>query len=451
MLNPEFRRYLWTELSPHKLVAMPVVLGAAFALAEVSGAGLAMPASIGFTLIVCFWGTRNAAAAVTGEVTGGTWDSQRLSALDAWTMAWGKLFGSTIFAWYGGLICLAVYAADSVGQVSLAAIGKFCLGLVLVAVLMHATALAASLAFLRKLSGTRQVSVTLCHLIGLGVFAVASREEQFADMLLRGVVRPVPLQIWHGVGADAYAFMAITLLLFLGWAMLAVHRLMGAELQYRLWPWGWAAFSLFMVAFLSGYGDVGGGWAAPINLLGISFAVFSAATYLAFLLENKNIVAAKAWIEALTRRQWAAVARLTPSWLVCLCLSVAAGIVLAGISSLGLIGTRISAGLPYWVTSSGPFIVAAILFMLRDLGILLFLNLATGVRRPDAVGMIYLTVLYGVGGGILSRFEVSWPLAFVIPMDLDNPFATLTPPLVQGLAIYALLATRLRGLLHREA
>ena len=56
------------------------------------------------------------ASAIIGEIRERTWDGQRLSSLGAGTMMWGKLFGSTIFNWFGGAICLAVIVAETVDR-----------------------------------------------------------------------------------------------------------------------------------------------------------------------------------------------------------------------------------------------------------------------------------------------------------------------------------------------
>ena len=58
-----------------------------------------------------------AADSVLDEVNDNTWDFQKLSALSPWSLAFGKLFGSTIYCWYGGLIAFAVAVGISL-QVS---------------------------------------------------------------------------------------------------------------------------------------------------------------------------------------------------------------------------------------------------------------------------------------------------------------------------------------------
>jgi hypothetical protein len=450
MLNPEFRRYLWTELSLHKLIAMPVVLGAAFALAEMVRFGAADAAKYGFMITVFLWGTRRAAAAVAEEVRGGTWDSQRMSALDAWPMAWAKLFGSTIFSWYGGLICLGVYAAFSLESVDAVRVAKSVVVFVLVGLIAQAVGLAASLAFLRKHRGERNIPVSLCHLIGLGTLIVlGSLSMQFGKMFWNMDWYDMAAR-WHGIEFNVFEFFLVSSFAALGWAVLAVHRLMRAELQHRTWPWGWAAFTLYLAVYLSGYGNGGDTAAALGNLLAVGFAVAAATTYLAFLLENKNIVVVKAWLEALGARRWAAMVLLTPSWLVCLCLALAAGVMLTGFVVLADTSDPFRYFTPRGYLN-GPFVAAAVLFMLRDIGFLLFMNLATRLRRPDLAGAIYLIVLYSVGGGLLSQLDYAAALAFVVPDYTGNAFLTIAPVLVQVIAVYALLVYRLRGAMRPAA
>ena len=115
-MNPELRRNLWLEITTHRLLAMPVVLGLAFlALAAIDKPNAAEHVGWlglgGFVVLTMFWGARLAGNSIIDEITDKTWDWQRLSTLAPWTMTWGKLFGATVFAWYGGLTCLGVFLA----------------------------------------------------------------------------------------------------------------------------------------------------------------------------------------------------------------------------------------------------------------------------------------------------------------------------------------------------
>lgn len=76
-----------------------------FGAAALSAGTSYRPAAVAtflYYVIVVLWGSRNAALGVVGEIRERTWDVQRLSALSAGQMTWGKLFGATIYI-YGRL------------------------------------------------------------------------------------------------------------------------------------------------------------------------------------------------------------------------------------------------------------------------------------------------------------------------------------------------------------
>jgi len=116
-MNPELQRNIWLNLTTWRLIGMPVVLGMVF-FSVAWSVGLLSPGSWleavapvarwFYVALVIVWGTWLAARAVVGEIRDRTWDGQRLSTLHPWTMLWGKLFGATIFVWYGGAMCLTV-------------------------------------------------------------------------------------------------------------------------------------------------------------------------------------------------------------------------------------------------------------------------------------------------------------------------------------------------------
>jgi hypothetical protein len=110
-MNPEFQRNLILELSIHRLIAMPVILLLVFvATGALAGEDAATYVATGVLwLLLVLWGGRLAAETVLGEVAGRTWDAQRMSSIGPWTMSWGKLFGSTVFVWYGALWCVPAY------------------------------------------------------------------------------------------------------------------------------------------------------------------------------------------------------------------------------------------------------------------------------------------------------------------------------------------------------
>ena len=143
--NPEFRRNLTLELTPHRLIAVPVILGLIFATAwaiegprATAGAGRML-----MTILLALWGARAAADAVFGEVADRTWDAQRMSSIGPWTMSWGKLLGATVFSWYGALCCAPAVLVGPDGPVDAL------VEIVLFGLFSHAMALLISLLLLR--------------------------------------------------------------------------------------------------------------------------------------------------------------------------------------------------------------------------------------------------------------------------------------------------------------
>ena len=103
-MNPELRRNLWLQFSLLRLIAAPVAIGIVLLLVWLVSAhsltAVATSAEWFYLLIVLLWGTRRAADLVAEEIAGGTWDSQRMSALGAWQMTWGKFIGGISYVWY---------------------------------------------------------------------------------------------------------------------------------------------------------------------------------------------------------------------------------------------------------------------------------------------------------------------------------------------------------------
>ena len=101
MINPEFKRNLWLSFSTHRLIGMPAFLTLIFmtiALADFRSeiaSSLYVSSISAFIFIVWLWGARNANSTIVDELRDKTWDQQRMSSLDPWTMTWGKLFCST--------------------------------------------------------------------------------------------------------------------------------------------------------------------------------------------------------------------------------------------------------------------------------------------------------------------------------------------------------------------
>jgi len=437
-LNPEFRRNLWLQLSAQRLVAAPVVLGALFAALWLLGndAGMVRNAALAaFYVIAVLWGARRAADAVAEEVNGGTWDGQRMSALGAWTMTWGKFAGGTAFIWYCAAIALAVAlvaAGDPIDPIDDLArpIGA--------ALIAQVVAMASSLMFLRKQAAGAKLSVTFSQLLGLAAaLAVAGDVIRFfqpwpwGDSLWAN---------WYGYVMPSQNVALASLAAFAAWGVVAMYRLMRAELQFRTSPWVWLLFVAFMGFYLEGFFypslvrlDARALWFLP------PLASTVVLVYAAALLEPKDVVRYRWFVQA--GGDWPRALSLTPLWLPTYLMA-------AALAFFAMPGERVP--LPLLdellpgrsILPSPSALIALLLFMARDMALILYLNFGGNRRRADTAAVVYLVLAYGPLPGIAYALGVPVLPSLFLPVDAGNPLFTVGPPLLQAAAMIVLLRRR---------
>jgi hypothetical protein len=254
-----------------------------------------------------FLGARRAADSVTEECRGKTWDGQRMSALGPWGMTWGKLVGSTSFAWYGALMCLATVAvAWPLRWEYSASLVIACV--VCAAVGAQAFALIASLMATRKglvrsyARGTWFVLLVLV-ISGSSTPFVATLAQHFS---------------WWGREVEGWRFALGTAVLFASWTVFGAYRLMCQELQVRTTPLGWAAFVLFLAWYLAGFA-IQPGALEPLAVFFIAGLLVSVAlTYFMLFTEQTGVlVLRRVWVRV-QRQEGRRALEEMPCWLVSL-------------------------------------------------------------------------------------------------------------------------------------
>jgi hypothetical protein len=433
--NPEFRRNLWLELTPQRAIVMSLVLAGIFVVIYLGEEGvarwsrgvtrygsLAIAAKAVYLALVLLWGGRQAAAAVTDEIRDRTWDGQRLSALGSWSMAWGKLFGATVFTWYGGLLALAVYAAASSAQAPPPVVVHDVVVLLAQGLLCQATALLASLLYLRHKASSRKPNATLFHLAGLGAVVLLWLT---ADSFSTGV-RHWPFT----TTVSREGFELVSTVAFAAWAVVGVWRLMRAELQFRTLPWLWLLFLVFLVAyvsFIAGVPERPGFYYAPA-------AALFAGTYFLALVEPKDVVG----LRRLLRRAGAGHIR---GFFEVLPLSLLTYVVSAlGVAALFLFA-RGDLAPPASRVDGATLVLSGFLFMSRDLAILLALNLGRNPRRADLAAIVYWVVLYALVPLLLRSLDQLDAAAIFRPSDTG---AAVASGLVQAALAFAWVLWRWR-------
>ena len=416
--NPEFMRNTWLELTPQRLLAMPVLLGLILlvaSLAEARNLRLADVALVLFVLVAVFYGTKLAADSMTEEFVQGTWDSQRLSGLGAWSMTLGKLLGGPVFAWYGGVFCMGAFIATSLDaefyptlRAALIAIG--------LAVSLHAFVLLSNLMAFRKLPGSaptqraRGLALLFALLFVPQMIAlVVSKRRELGDVQWYG---------WEFAAPD-FALLCAGLAVF--WSVLGLYRAMREELAFRDPPTAWIAFLLFVFVFIGGWFH--GGPALPERFarggattahLGACMLVSLIATYGLLFGERKDWVKLRRIVALWSGGEFRRAFELMPKWLATFLLTLAVTAVFAVVA---LVNESAMSGIALACTA-----LAFLAFLVRDGALVLGLHFTRDQRRADAAAALYLGVLYVLlpallgGFGLKFLFPVFWP-----PMIQQQP------------------------------
>jgi hypothetical protein len=430
-VNPEFRRNLWLEITPFRLISMPVVLGAVIYLAYVTdnnqmATGVSSISAGLFFFISLVWGTKLASESIMNEIRDHTWDGQRMSVITPWQLIWGKLFGSTVYTWYGALICLCFFGLSAAGSDPVNAL-KTMLVLMFSAVLAHAVSLLASLVAIqkgRKINKSQTAAILILGLVVAG---------PFFEMAL-GRSSTVK---WFSENYSEMDFLLGSVLAYALWAVVGVYQMIRLELQMKNGPWLWFCFVLFMMlygaGFFHGSQQVGSYvMAASSPAFLAAYCISLGAIYFMAFAERKDLLSLRAVARLASAGNWQRFLERAPRWLLTLPIAVSAGI--AVLITAGAANSDANQNI--------AFVVASLLFMSRDMGIMLFCNLGKNTRRADMLFVLNLVLLYGILPAILSAMKVdNATLLFWPRVDL-HPVLGCVAALLESLAMAALVVLR---------
>ena len=426
MINPEFKRNLWLQFSLHRLIAMPAILGLVFftlsyAAANLPG-GLALDsvALILFGGIVCLWGTRNASSSVIDEIRDKTWDQQRMSALDPWTMTWGKLFGATAFNWYGGLICLAVFAVTAItgGRSMTLSAG---LTLLALGILMHAATIALNLHLMRSdIRAVQRGGIAWAVVVIAVMFAPPFRSH--TDTVIQ----------WWGAGFAYASFLLGSMVFLAALAVFAAWRSMNSALQISTIPWAWPLGCCLLAAYLAGFADGTG-------LLWIGLLLAMAMTYAALFTEENDIALWQRIVARIEAGNWQGFLRNLPIWPSTLALSFCFALLL-----LVNNGQIPPIELPPRFAYSPLLAVTLALMLLRDCCVYLFFAFSRKGKRAGATTILYLAVINGLLPFMARVLGLNGLAIFFMPLHFGSAWTMLGIALLHAVLALGLLNWRWR-------
>ena len=442
MINPELRRNLWLEVTPHRLLAMPLVLllifFLVFALSDnnqteaLSWAGL-----VGFALLTMVWGTGLAANSFVDELVEKTWDWQRLSILKPWSMTWGKLLGSTVFAWYGGLLCLLVFVATAEpGRFGAPAV--VALTLVCVAVLLHALALAVTAHASSKNPPKQRSFLRLIGILLALNFLLKLFFLSFTDGSGNNAAGSIQ---WWGFEWARGHFLLTSSAVFMLWAVAGAYRTLCQALAVRTTPVVWLGFMAFGALYTAGF--VPSTSELPlIQILLTSGLIWSTGlTYLMLFTESTGPVTVRRVQRKVDLAQWRRAAEEMPCWPPSLLVAVVCAVLLALVHLTGLSNLAAVQKMP-WFGTTMP--LSLVLLLARDAGMLMFFNAAAKPGRVIGSCLVYILLLNIILPATLNAVGLDWLAKLVSPLTPQSDgWVGVLAALVQAVVAWWLASWRI--------
>jgi hypothetical protein len=476
-VNPEFKRNFWVEMTPFRLFAMPVVLLALIAgygtATDFAPKGMSDALSVLAYLLGWLWATRLAARSVLSEVKEGTWDYQRMSDIGAWNMAWGKLFGATLFPWYGVVICLSFrlwfdWQRPPSEMTHVQAVADL-VNFVAAMLVAHCTAFSMSLAWLQKDRTGKTVRDPACvfmgliaglSIYGLHKYAGPKIEQAFTYLAVHAGLagfndrEGILLQMrprFFGLEIGGPGFTAVSLSLLLGCGLICLYRLLRRELQYRVYPWGLAAFILFFAIYLTGYMERPLTALARYHILSplhvflfILFVVSYGGFMVSIFVEAKDAVRYRWLFVALSRRDWREALRLAPVWTLPLVLLWTAtfAFVLHMVFGYGRIPPPESL---IWLKQPPTLAqycftcIGFSLFLMRDLMLVHAMGFLPKSWRPDILSSVLILLIYVLVPFALAQLGYG-NLIFLFFAETTSPsWRVLLPPVVEAMILFGII------------
>lgn len=456
-MNPELQRNIWLNISSSRMIAMPLILGAILWASHVIWGAAAIIVSDGTTvlaagahnmartlyfLIVVVWGTWLSSRAVVGEIRDRTWDGQRLSAIPPWAMVWGKLFGSTIFVWYGGLICLGVVLAYELSAFGPGAALQTGLRMVSMGVFAQAVALLVSLLAVRR--NSRHLG---SQIIGYQVIGI------LAGLAING--------LWYGQILDEYTslnwfdftvstrtFLLISIVLFMAWVLVGCYRLMRQELQFRAGPLVWIAFLFFMIAYFAGLASLPGTVFGPGELLTmrimIATGVAVALTYIMLFFDAKDMVQFRQAASRVLHGRIFDAVMLFPSYIYAGIAAIVFALILTSRTAPIEFSNEVGVEIEYRIDFAA-MIIAGIFFLIRDIALVVGFNAGRIAHRGDFAAAIFLVLLYFILPLAFLAVGARDYLLFFWPFAPGEAALVIAIPALQALMVSVWALSRLRA------
>ena len=448
--NPELIRNLWLEISPVRLIAVPVVIALIMLTLYVNNSGNDITDWSNSLLLLLFiagslyWGSYQVNFSITQEFSQGTWDTQRLSGLTPLQMVIGKLLGAPCVAWYGSAILFAVYLVTSLLQTSngipvMVVLGQVAftgINLALLALCSHALFLLVTLYGARNNRYTRNNR----HTTRSGIILML---PVFIFMLIfnlpaRKIWNRSSIE-WFSCAIPSQLFILLTLLLLFASLFIGLLRLMRQEFNHKPLPFYLFVQALFWIVYCAGLTIFT--TSLPLYLLTCLAALAVMAVIAALGARNDRLWWEKLFLTLTQHRTRDALTKF-PTWLslpgVWLIVALAA-LIHAYFSAEG-----------YPPASLIAYLLGLLGFMLRDIFFILWVNLHPMKKNPFILALAVLIIAHVLlpilFSAMIDNGQYLWILPTINSGKSLESMLFVYSALVQCLIFAALLAVKIQPL-----
>lgn len=442
MVNLEFRKNLWSEFTITRLIITPLIIVIVYLMVFLTSdvlteymESIRMWSLIMIYIIVFLWGTRLASESIITEVNRKTWINQRITSIGAWEMSIGKLFGSTIYNWYGASFCIIGYIIASFYLPNIVRELKFLLIIILVGIFCHAVTIAVSLIGIRNNKSNARINSTVYFIFG---------------MIVSGATIYYAYQIHHSETTNLHWFMFKlnysdfsigTVVFFTGWAIMGLYRGIRAELMMTNGFLTWILFLVSLMLYFSGIiSNINALNLSEIALVDLYISIGIAVLFCYFMMfsEPRSIANYRLFLSEFKKRNWHEIKLLLPLWSINLMFIL---LICIGMIVFALVSEKLS-----FINSFVHYLlpVNILLFVLRDICILLYISMSEKSRRSNLTAAVCLLILYLLLPTLFSLMGLSKFSTIFLPARMSKFWLGTLPVLLQFSVIFFLLFRRLK-------
>lgn len=426
MLLSELKKNLWTELTPARLIIMPVSICAFFLFIyfvsktpEALYKSMLNWSTIIIAVLLYLVGTRVASEAIIGEINSRTWINLRMTGIKVWHLWSSKLFLQNLYVWYGTAVAVIFYliAAPETGDyftnIKLLAI------MLILGVFSHAITLLFSFIGLKQ-NKNGKLNSTMSFILGaLITGAMLYYIFEFFSSNTETIR-------WHGTQIKYLNLSLISVLFFTFWAVVGVFRNIRIALSMHNSALLWLLFMFSVMVYFAGfvtYYNVFDSYEFLLLKRLISLIIAVVITYIMIFSEKISILGYKRFlhhaksVKQISFFRWffllqKQIARWVYGWFVVFVLSIVTFVYFGYHSELGFMRTFIN---PY-------FPLLLMMFLTRDIIIVLILKLKSKFRKSEIIAGLILLSLYMLIPALLS-FVGLFRFYYVF-LPTPDPYAT---------------------------